>query len=60
MIRKRDPVNEAKLVKQYGGLMWQDEDNNKLVLYSDNENMDWSRLTKMGGGYCVRACDPEY
>jgi hypothetical protein len=22
--------------------------------------MHWSRLSKTGGGYCVRACDPEY
>jgi hypothetical protein len=59
-IRTRDAVNEAKLLKKYGGLSWQDDDNNEAILTSDKENMHWARLTKTGGGYCVRACDSSY
>jgi hypothetical protein len=55
-IRTSDAVNEAKLLKKYGGLSWQDEDNNQAIITSDKENMHWTRLTKTGVGSCVRAC----
>jgi hypothetical protein len=41
-------------------LSWQDEDNNQAILTSDKENMHWARLSKTGGGYCVRACNSGY
>jgi len=59
-IRKRDVVNETKILKKYGGLTWQDINNDDVVLYSDCNMLHWSRLTKNGGGYCIIARDPEY
>jgi hypothetical protein len=59
-IYKRDPVNEAKLLKKYGGLSWNDPDNDNAVLTAHGKTMHWARVTKSGGGYCVVACDMEY
>jgi hypothetical protein len=59
-MKKRDPVNEAKLLKKYGGLSWNDPDNNNAVLTAHGKTMHWARVTKTGGGYCVVACDIDY
>jgi hypothetical protein len=60
MLIHNGPNLSAELLKKYGGLSWQDDNNNKAILTSDKENMQWARLTKTGGGYCVRACDSSY
>jgi hypothetical protein len=60
-ITTRDAVNEAKLLKKYGGLNWLDPDHGNMMLYSDPKKLDWTRVTKKtGGGYCVNARDPDY
>lgn len=61
-ITKKDVVNEAKLLKKYGGLSWMDpDDKNNVLLRSDTKVLDWTRVCKKtGGGYCVRALEPDY
>jgi hypothetical protein len=60
-IRKKDVVNEAKLLKKYGGLSWYDPDNGNKLLYASKTSLHWTRYTKKnGGGYCVKAHGPEY
>lgn len=60
-ITTRDAVNQAKLLKKYGGLNWLDPDNGNMMLYSDTEKLDWTRVNKKtGGGYCVNARDTNY
>ena len=38
---KRDVINEAKLLKKYGGLCWNDVDNDDELLYSDKKSLHW-------------------
>ena len=61
-IRKNDPVSEHKLLRKYGGLMWQDPDCKTHTKYflSDSENMKWFRLTKTNGGWALVAYDQFY
>jgi hypothetical protein len=59
-IRTRHDVNEQKLLEKYGGLFWKDPDNNNLLLKSNKKELQWSRKTKTGGGYCVIAHTPDY
>ena len=59
-IKKRDIINETKLLKKYGGLVWTDPDNNNVVLYADKTSLHWTRVTKKGGGYSVIAIGPDY
>lgn len=54
-IRKQDDLNEAKLLKKYGGLWWRDPDTGDKLLYADNNLLYWTRVTKSGGRYCVHA-----
>jgi hypothetical protein len=59
-IQTRDPINEAKLSRKYGGLFWNNKDNDNALLYADNDNMYWQRPNKNCGGYCVRVYDKDY
>ena len=61
-IRKNDPVAEHKLLRKYGGLMWQDPDCKTHTKYflSDGETMKWFRLTKTNGGWALLAYDQFY
>ena len=60
-VQKKDVVNEVKLLKKYGGLSWQDPDNNNKLLYADNEKLHWQKQTKKSeGGYCVYARGENY
>ncbi len=50
-----------KLLKKYGGLSWQDPDNDNKLLYSDSEKLHWQKPTKkIEGGYCVYARGENY
>jgi hypothetical protein len=58
MIRKKDPVHEARLVKKYGGLTLFDDDTEVFVT-SDDSCMYW--VSRRGDkGYSVRALGPDY
>jgi hypothetical protein len=59
-IRKKDPVNEARILHKYGGLQWRDPDNNNIILIADDKKLHWSRVTATGGGYAVIAYDEFY
>ena len=60
-ITKRDAVNQARLLKKYGGLNWLDPDHENMMLYSDSEKLHWTRVNKKsGGGYCVNARNPNF
>jgi hypothetical protein len=60
-ITKRDVVNEAKLLKKYGGLTWLDPDNGNIKLRADMKALHWTRVSKKtGGGFCVNAIGPNY
>ena len=58
-IRKKDPVHEAKLLRKYGGLRFYDPDEN-VECYLSATDLQWSRPTKVGGGYMVVAYDEDY
>jgi hypothetical protein len=45
---KKDPVNKARLLKKYGGLMWYDEDSKKMC-HSDNDKLHWNCGKKRTG-----------
>ena len=49
---KQDPVNAAKLLQKYGGLMWFDPDTKKTFMAS-REVMYWSPM-RGSKGYCVK------
>ena len=61
VIKKQDPVNEAKLLQKYGGLMWLDPDTDKKFMAS-REVMHWNPMRDCRG-YCVKglqdAFDPD-
>ncbi len=60
-ITKRDIVNEAKLLRKYGGLTWLDPDNDNVKLRANKNSLHWTRVSKKnGGGYCVNAIGPNY
>jgi hypothetical protein len=56
---KKDPVNEARLIKKYGGLMWYDEDSKKMC-GSDNDKLHWNRGKKKDRWYSVIAYNEDY
>ncbi len=45
-ITKRDIVNEAKLLKKYGGLTWLDPDNGNVKLRANKNSLHWTRVSK--------------
>jgi hypothetical protein len=57
--QKKDRVNEAKLLKKYGGLKWYDEDSEKICR-SDNDKLHWNRGKKKDRGYSVIAYNEDY
>jgi hypothetical protein len=59
-IKRKDPVNEAKLLKKYGGLHWLDPDNNNIELFSERNYMYWHRSFRQGSGYTLIAYDEFY
>lgn len=58
-IRKRDPVNDAKLLKKYGGLKLFDVDNN-MIHSIDEKSLAWTKLRRDGGGYCCVTYSENY
>jgi hypothetical protein len=55
---KQDPVNEAKLLEKYGGLVWHDPDYDKIFM-ACRENMHWS-VVRGSRGYCVKGLMDSY
>lgn len=49
---KQDPVNEAKLLMKYGGLVWKDPDT-KATFMACKEQMHWS-VFRDTRGYCLK------
>jgi hypothetical protein len=58
-MKKRDPVNEAKILEKYGGLQWFDPDKNKTY-YSNDKELRWFKEPRKAGSYCIIAYDEEY
>lgn len=58
-IKKKDPVNEAKLLKKYGGLQWYDIDTNK-TFYGNATEVRWFKEPRKAGVYCVIGYDEDY
>jgi hypothetical protein len=58
-IKKKDPVNEAKLLKKYGGLEWYDFDKKKNFFSNQNE-VRWFKEPRKAGVYCIISYDDEY
>lgn len=58
-IKKKDPVNEAKLLAKYGGLQWYDIDTRK-TFYSNAAEVRWVKEPRKAGVYCVIGYDEEY
>ena len=48
---KKDPVNEAKFLEKYGGLVWFDPDLKETFMAS-SEGMHWSKI-RGTHGYCL-------
>ena len=59
VIRKRDPVNDARLLKKYDGLKLFDVDNN-MIHAIDDKSLTWTKLRKDGGGYCCVTYNENY
>jgi hypothetical protein len=55
---KKDPVNEARLLEKYGGLMWLDPDLQKRFTAS-RERMHWSPM-RGTRGYCLQGLMDTY
>ena len=55
---KQDPVNEAKLLQKYGGLLWVDPDHGHTFMAS-REQMHWSQM-RGSRGYCVKGLLESY
>ena len=51
IVKKNDPVHEAKLLRKYGGLRWHDVDNDKMFT-ADNGKMVFHG-GQSGCGWCV-------
>jgi hypothetical protein len=58
-VKKRDPVNEAKLLEKYGGLQFFDPDKNKTYLSSD-KSVRWHKEIRKPGVYCIICYDEDY
>jgi hypothetical protein len=58
-VKKRDPVNEAKLLQKYGGLQWYDFDNKK-TFYSNENEIRWFKEPRKAGVYCIIGYDEDY
>jgi hypothetical protein len=63
-VYQKDPVHEAKILANYGGLQWYDIDT-KQTFYSDPSNIRWSHVgkTRKGektGGYWLIGYDDGY
>jgi hypothetical protein len=51
-IKTNDVVHEAKLLNKYGGMRWQDPDN-QMMYVAESDNLEWRR----GIGWCVLGMD---
>jgi hypothetical protein len=58
-VRKRDPVNDARLLKKYGGLKLFDVDHN-MIHAIDEKSLTWTKLRRDGGGYCCVTYNENY
>lgn len=59
VIKKQDPLNEAKLLQKYGGLVWYDPDT-KNVFTASTEEMQFSKVRGYPRGYCVFGLTEDY
>jgi hypothetical protein len=57
--KKKDPVNEAKLLQKYGGLQWYDMDTKK-TFYANSTEVRWIKEPRKAGMYCVIGYDEDY
>jgi len=54
IVQENDPVNQARLLEKYGGMVWQDPDNGDQMLTASTTMLFFSK--KRGDkGYCVKA-----
>jgi hypothetical protein len=59
ILQDNDPVNQARFLEKYGGLVWQDPDNSNRMLTANFEAMFFSRR-RGDRGYCIFAMTEAY
>jgi hypothetical protein len=58
-MKKKNPVNEARLLKKYGGLEWFGTDTNKMFR-AFSESLSWKGGRGKDNGYSILACNEDW